>query len=263
MRGRGAAFACFVCAGGTRAANPAPWQAGVDTLRGAQTQRISGVSDTDSFIEEVTEEVRRDRLFRLMRRYGWIAVLAVALIVGGTAWNEWRKAQERSQAQAFGDAVLGALEAEDRAARASALDAVEAPNPGAGAVLDLLTAAEEADDTPQQAAARLLALADSDTVDPVYRRVATLKAVALPDSGLSTEDRRNRLQALAMSSGLTRLLAEEQLAMIDIETGDIASAMERLTAIAADAEATAGLRRRASQVIVALGGDVPQTAQGG
>lgn len=221
------------------------------------------MSDTDSFIQEVTEEVRRDRLFRLMRRYGWIPVLAVALIVGGTAWNEWHKSEERSQAQAFGDAVLGALEAEDRTARASALDAVDAPTPGAGAVLDLLTAAEETDETPQQAATRLLALADSDGVDPVYRRIATLKAVALPESGLSVEDRRNRVQALAMSSGLTRLLAEEQLALIDIETGDTESALERLTAIAGDAEATAGLRRRASQVIVALGGDVPQSGQGG
>jgi fermentation-respiration switch protein FrsA (DUF1100 family) len=41
------------------------------------------VSDTDSFIDEVTEEVRRDRLFGLMKRYGWIAALAVLLIVGG------------------------------------------------------------------------------------------------------------------------------------------------------------------------------------
>lgn len=45
------------------------------------------MSDTDSFIEEVTEEVRRDRLFGLMRRYGWIAVLAVLLLVGGTAYR--------------------------------------------------------------------------------------------------------------------------------------------------------------------------------
>ena len=56
------------------------------------------MSDTDSFIDEVTEEVRRDRLFGLMKRYGWIAALAVLLIVGGAAWNEWRKAQDRAAA---------------------------------------------------------------------------------------------------------------------------------------------------------------------
>ena len=40
------------------------------------------MSDTDSFIDEVTEEVKRDRLFATMRKYGWIAVLIVLLLVG-------------------------------------------------------------------------------------------------------------------------------------------------------------------------------------
>ena len=31
------------------------------------------MSNPDSFIEEVTEEVRRDKLFALFRKYGWIA----------------------------------------------------------------------------------------------------------------------------------------------------------------------------------------------
>ena len=35
------------------------------------------MSDTDSFIDEVNEEVRRDRLYHLLRRYGWIAALAI------------------------------------------------------------------------------------------------------------------------------------------------------------------------------------------
>ena len=51
------------------------------------------MSDTDRFIDEVTEEVRRDRLFALMRRWGWVAVLIVALIVGGGGWYEWQKHQ--------------------------------------------------------------------------------------------------------------------------------------------------------------------------
>ncbi|EDM72039.1 hypothetical protein RAZWK3B_18013 [Roseobacter sp. AzwK-3b] len=223
---------------------------------------MQGVSDTDSFIDEVSEEVRRDRLFGLMRRYGWIAVLLVLLLVGGTAWNEWRKAQERQTAQVFGDAVLAALEADSRDARAAALSGVEAPNPGAAVMRDLLAAAEASDATPQEAASRLMALAESSGIEPVYRQIATLKAVAMPDSGLSVEDRRTRLEGLALAEGLTRLLAEEQLAMIDIETGDTGAALERLVAIVGDAQSTPGLRRRASQVIVALGGDLPGPGQG-
>ena len=225
--------------------------------------RIRPVSDTDSFINEVTEEVRRDRLFGYMRRYGWIAVLAVLLIVGGAAWNEWRKAQERQMAQAFGDAVLAALESPDRADRAQALAAIERPEAAAQAVLELLTAGEESDESPAEAAARLLALADRAGVDPVYRSIATLKAVTIPDADLAVEDRRARLEGLALSGGLTGLLAEEQLALIDLETGDEDAAVARLIQVAIDSQATPGLRRRASQVIVALGGTVPEVGLGG
>ena len=49
------------------------------------------VSDTDSFIEEVSEEVRRDRLFKIFKKYAWVAVLIVVLLVGGAAFNEYNK----------------------------------------------------------------------------------------------------------------------------------------------------------------------------
>ena len=215
------------------------------------------MSESDSFIEEVTEEVRRDRLYALMRRYGWIAVLAILLLVGGAAWNEWRKAQAEARAEAFGDAILVALAGPDAAARAAALDAIEAPGPGGAAVVDLLAAAEQAATDPAAAAARLLEVADRAGVPQVYRQIATLKAVALPDSGLSVEGRRARLEPLASGAGLLRLLAEEQLALLDLEAGARAAALDRLAALALDAEATAALRRRVTQAIVALGETPP------
>ena len=164
------------------------------------------------------------------------------------------KAQERAVAQGFGDAILSALEAPDRTMRAEALAGVEAPTSGGQAVLTLLTAAEEGEGSPAEAAARLLTLADSADVPLVYRQLATLKAVAIPDGGLSIDDRRSRMEGLALAGGLVRLMAEEQLALIEIETGATDAALERLQRIFEDAEATAGLRQRASQLIVALGG---------
>ncbi|MGR3466542.1 MAG: hypothetical protein ACU0CI_01575, partial [Shimia sp.] len=69
------------------------------------------MSETDSFIAEVDEEVRRDRMMGYLRRYGWIAVLLILIIVGGTAYNEWSKARSEASAQATGDALTAALEA--------------------------------------------------------------------------------------------------------------------------------------------------------
>ncbi len=214
------------------------------------------MSDTDSFIDEVTEEVRRDRLFKLMRRYAWLAVLAVLVIVGGTAWNEWQKAQARAQAEAFGDSMMAALEAPEPALRVDALSEIAAPSPGGQAVLALLSAAEEVNIAPAEAAGRLLALADRSDIEPVYRQIATLKAVTIPESGLTPETRRTRIEGLALGGGLLRLLAEEQLAVIEVELGDTGAAVERLQAIITDAGVTPGLFRRASQAIVALGGSV-------
>ena len=50
------------------------------------------MSNPDSFIDEVTEEVRRDKLFALFRKWGWVGVLLVVVIVGfdfevGLLWN--------------------------------------------------------------------------------------------------------------------------------------------------------------------------------
>ena len=83
------------------------------------------MSETDSFIDEVTEEVRRDRLFGLMRRYGWIAVLVVLLVVGGAAYREYSRASQQAAAQALGDALLAALDNPDIAARSTALGQVQ------------------------------------------------------------------------------------------------------------------------------------------
>lgn len=213
------------------------------------------MSNNDSFIEEVTEEVRRDRLFALLRRYGWIAILAVLILVGGAAYNEWRKAQARSEAEALGDAILTALQVEDRAARADALDGVTPAGPASDAILQMLAAAEALQDDPAGAAARLMEIAQMTDIAPIYRQIATLKAAMIPDSGIDAEVRRARLDDLSLGGGVIRLLAEEQLAYLDIEAGSDAAAIERLNAISADAEATAGLRRRATQVIVALGGE--------
>lgn len=221
----------------------------------SQKARGSAVSETDSFIEEVSEEVKRDKLFALMRRYGWIAVLLVILLVGGAAYNEYRKAQNAATAQAFGDAILNALEL-DQAERAAALSQIEAPNASGNAVLQLLAASEEgASGDDAAAAARLQTVVDDPEVPMIYREIASFKALSRSDSGLDVETRRSGLNDLAIAGKPLRLLAEEQLALLEIETGDTDAALERLQRLLEDSEVTVGLRRRASQLIIALGGE--------
>jgi len=214
------------------------------------------MSDTDSFIEEVNEEVRRDRLYLMLRRYGWIAALVILLIVGGAAFSEYRKAQARAEAETLGDAMLAAMSLADSAERAEALGAIAPGTPASVAVLRLLTASAqiEADD-PASATATLDALAVDGDVPAIYREIAQFKALTLQGAAMSIEDRRQALEAMAQPGRALRLLAEEQLALIDIENGDATAAIARYQSVLADAETTSELQQRALQVIVALGGE--------
>lgn len=211
------------------------------------------MSNPDSFIDEVTEEVRRDKLFALFRKWGWVGVLLVVVIVGGAAVNEFLKAREQRQAQATGDAVLAAQDADGAEARLAALDGVAAEG-DAAAVIGLIKAAEA--EAPERAD-ELLAAIESDTSFPaLYRDLATLKRVMLPGSPMTADEKVAALDPLLGPGAPFRVLAEEQLALAEIEAGDAEAALARLNALMDDAEAGDSLRERASQLIVALGGTV-------
>lgn len=210
------------------------------------------MSNPESFIDEVTEEVRRDRLFGYFRRYGWIALALVLLIVGGAAFNEWRKADHAARSQAFGDALLAALEAPDAAARRAAVAAV--PAEGARAALrDLMLASDPADDRAAALAA-LEAVASDASLAPAFRDLAVLRRVILAGDELALADRRAALDAIAAPGRPYRTLALEQIALLDLEAGETEKAIEALRSLSQDQEAPQGLRQRAEQMITALGG---------
>ncbi len=212
------------------------------------------MSDTDSFIDEVSEEVRRDKLYGYLRRYGWIAVLLILGLVGGATYNEWSKAQAAEAAQALGDQLLDALEVEDPESRASALSEIETET-GAGAVVALLQATEqERSGDVEGAIATLDALAADSSLGREYRDLAQLKSLLLSDGIAEPDVRRAGFEAMAVPGQPYRLLALEQLALLDVAAGETAAAVETLTSIVEDAEVTGTLRDRAQGLIIALGG---------
>lgn len=216
------------------------------------------MSNTDSFIEEVTEEVQRDKLFALLKRWGWIGIVAVLLLVGGAAFNEWRKASERNAAQSFGDALLAGIEADDAG---TSLSQVEGATPQQQALAGHLAAADAlSSGETEKAIEALNAVAARPDAPAIYKELAAFKAALALSPELPAEDRLAAFEPLAATGAPFATLAGEQRALIMIETGKTDEALELLTALVEQSSATPGLQRRVAELIVALGGDFDVTS---
>lgn len=218
------------------------------------------MSETDSFIDEVTEEVRRDRLFGLFRKYGWIGVLVVLGIVGGAAWNEWSKSRAEARAEAFGDALIDALDLGSPDERRAALEAIRVDGQQ-GAILQLILASDPQADRTATLAALDAIIADAG-LPASYRDLAVLRRVLVAGAEMPLADRRSALQGIATPGRPYRSLAEEQLAYLLIEEGQREAAITALQTLIQDQEASGALRARAGQVVTALGGTLPEASSG-
>lgn len=216
------------------------------------------MSETDSFLDEVAEEVRRDKLYGYARKYGWIAVLAVVLLVGGAAYVEWSKARSEAEAQARGDAVIAALNIDAAPDRAAALAEVAAGARPAKAVIELRRAAvlTEAGDT-DAALAVLDQIAASSETEEIYRELAKLKAVILRGPDMDQGQRMAALDALANPGAPFRTVALEQRAVALLDAGDKDAALEQLQGLLQEPGVSEAMRNRTEQLIIALGGDLP------
>lgn len=214
--------------------------------------KVFDVSNPESFIDEVSEELRRDRAIHYLRRYGWIAVLAVALIVGGTAWNEWRKASARASAETFGEAVLAALENNESAARVTALGDIQATGAQNG-VLQLLRAGELLETDRDAALDAFQAAADDTSLPQAYRQLAALKRVMAGADTLPLAERQSIIAGLAQAGQPFRALALEQSALLALEAGESERAIEILQDLLAQSNVSEALRQRVTQLLIGLG----------
>lgn len=218
------------------------------------------MSNPDSFIDEVTEEVRRDRLFRAFRKYGWVGMVVILALVGGTAWTEWSKSRDAANAEAFGDALIDALDSGTPTERREALAAVPADAEQA-AILNLILASDPAEDKAATLAALEKVAADG-SLSVAYRDLAVLRRVIVAGADLPLDARRTALEGIAVAGRPYRVLAEEQLGYLLIEEGKTDEAIAALTALGQDQEASGALRARLGQMITALGGTLPEPSGG-
>ena len=218
-------------------------------------------NQNDSFIDEVTEDLRRDRLFTAMRRYGWIGLLVILAIVAGAAWREYSRAAAAREAAAFGDAVIAAEAAPDAGAALSAID--PGGRRGRAALLALLAAGEQAEAGETEAAiATLRGVADDSATAQPERDLARIKLVMLGGAAMEPAARDAMLDDLSAAGRPFRLLALEQKAVALMGAGRNDDAVTLIRQIQQQQGVSDVQRRRLAETLITLGAeDAPDEAE--
>ena len=214
------------------------------------------MSDTDSFLQEVSEELRRDKLYRNIRKYGWVAILLVILIVGAATYREYLKSQAETEAELFGTSIIDALNEKNVADRIAKLQKINAPGENAKAIVAMLLSAEATgNETKIFEMSTLSDVTEKLSIDAHYRDLLNFKILLGSSEIMDIDERVKAFQGLSKPGNTFRLLAEEQIALIELELGNTDNAIQKISQILLDAELTAGLRNRATQMLIALGKD--------
>ena len=216
------------------------------------------MSETDSFIQEVTEEVRQDRMFRLWKKYGPYAVAGVVAFVAVSAGWSWMKYREVQQARETGGAFLASdiASVEDQEILIGSVD-------GPAAViarLRLAAAKAEAGDA-QAAAALYREVAGEAGLDRAYADLARLQAVRVGVAAMDPAEAVAELDPLTAEGAPYRVLALELRAMVRLNAGDAEAAHADLTAIIGDPQATRESSQRALALLLSSGGELPAAVQ--
>lgn len=208
----------------------------------------------DSFIREVEEELRSDRLRGIWDRFGpFIIGAAVAVVVGTAAWTGYDY-YSSSRASASGDRFLAALNlANDGKAdeALAALQKLEADGYGSYPLLARMraaTALEQKGDTA--GAVKAFDAVAADTSAPVaIRDMAGIRAAfILVDTGTS-DDVAQRAEALSADSNPVRHAAREALGLAAWKDGRLGDAKTLFEEILNDPSAPRGARERSSIMV--------------
>ncbi|HSF94088.1 MAG TPA: tetratricopeptide repeat protein [Thermohalobaculum sp.] len=216
------------------------------------------MSETDSFIQEVTEEVRQDRMFRLWKKYGPYVLSTVAVIVAASAGLNWYNHYQEQVARAAGGAVL-ATDLDSVSDQETLIETLDGPAKTIARMR--LAAAKAAEGDAPGAAEAYRAIAAEPGLGRAYADLARLEAVRVALGVMDPQEAIAELEPLTAADGPYRLLALELRAALRLNSGAVEAGHADLIAILEDAAATRSLRERASVMLISSGGQIPQVTQ--
>lgn len=209
---------------------------------------------------EVEEEVRREELAKLWKKYGdYIIALMALLILGVAGFQVWRhydkSARERASAEYTAAEALLLSGHPDQAATAYASLAKSAPS--GYALISRMENADALEAHGQRDEALAIYKAVAAGSDPILSAVARLRMGWIEVESSSRLEMETLLAPLTDPTSPWRFMAHEILAYSDYKNGDTKAAERELQSLSAEVEAPIGVRQRADAMatFIKAGGD--------
>ncbi|MBL8548192.1 MAG: tetratricopeptide repeat protein [Hyphomonadaceae bacterium] len=228
-------------------------------------------NETDSFVNEVDESLRQDRMLDYAKKYGpWlIGVFAVFILaVGG--WQFWKE-QTLNSARRHADEYAAAqtlLQTGDLAAAKTEFERLSNEGPRAYRTMaQMERAAILAQEGDLEGALAGFDAAAESAPDQIMRESAQIRAAYIAADTQDFAALQTRLQPLIDSDSRVQYLAKELLAVEAWEAGETELARTTLEQLQLAFEAPDSLRQRAQIALSVLGptpaAATPETPAGG
>jgi hypothetical protein len=201
------------------------------------------------FIREVEEDIRRERLTRVWKRFAPFVYAAAALIVIITAGYRGYEYWQETRAARSGDSFLAAMElldAGDSDAAITAFTAIE--NEGTGQYPVLASFKKASLESGDAGIAAYDALAANSGVPANLQNLARVRAAYLLVDDGSLKDVEERVGSLIATDNPYRHSAREVIALVAYARGDLQRAADTSAAIIADEQTPSPIRQRAQLI---------------
>lgn len=224
-------------------------------------------ADNEAFYREVDEELRREQMQSVWKRYGVLIVVGIILLIaaigGAIYWQHRQEVKAGEQGEAL-TALFEDIQAGRAQGAAARLDEIAKDgNDGyrAAALLTKADIAVQAGDD-KAAVAGFKAVAEDASLAKPYRDLALIRQTAAEYDTLQPAVIIARLQPLAVAGGPWFGSAGEMVALAHLKAGQPERAAPIFAAMAKDQKLPQSVRARAVQMAGALGVDAIQPSEG-
>jgi len=216
------------------------------------------MANPESFLEEVAEEVRRERLFKFFKKNGWIIAFVVLATLCASIAYEWRKNSEISRAKLNGDLLTLALEKSQKGNLEELLGLLSDNSPYLRPSSDLIAVTKlyyaellyNIDNDSSESMSVLKEIFSNESISTTLRQLAKIKYLLL-FSG-DNKVKQDLIDELSSPDNHYRFLAQEHKVRTYLASGMSDEANRQIDILLNDLEVSEQQKRRLMDLKLAI-----------